>query len=156
MASQSSRCFSLNAGHPAQEVPVWLPLRSVSSRFCKCLRACVCCNQRICQCNYSAVPVGSALLMCQPIVSSALAINPASAQGYLCMSSQTICVCSDSMAQVDSALWQDQSSSLSFHTIFDTLYLTNAVLCILHCKYVQPGGRPLLFCRCVHFHHSWQ
>ena len=42
MASQSSRCFSLSTGRPAQEVPVWPPRRSVSSRLCNCLRARVC------------------------------------------------------------------------------------------------------------------
>lgn len=34
MASQSSKSFSLSAGHPAQEGQVWLPLRSVSTTQC--------------------------------------------------------------------------------------------------------------------------
>ena len=101
MASQSSRCFSLSAGHPAQEVPVWLPLRFVSTRFCNCLRASVCSAKKF---------VRVVLVLFQLLVASVRTEVP----------------------------------TYSF-----MLYLTYAVLCILHHKHVQPGCRPLLFCRCV-------
>lgn len=67
MASHSSKCFSLSAGHLAQEGPVWRPLRSVSAAHS------VFAQGQLCMCSQMMYTVGYTVTSLSCVLTGALA-----------------------------------------------------------------------------------